>query len=87
MRQEDDHAYTLILTVRNQPGVLVRCAQVFGRRGHNIEALQVSPNTKDESIATMTISAFGRPEVMQQIVVQLTKLVDVITVTEKDNMP
>jgi acetolactate synthase I/III small subunit len=85
MKKEDDHTYTLSLTVRNQPGVLVRCAQVFGRRGHNIEALHVTAHPDAAGLSTMTITAFGKPNVMQQIVSQLAKLIDVVNVTEKED--
>lgn len=84
MKQPDDHTYTLTLTVRNQPGVLVRCAQVFNRRGHNIESLQVGASANESNESTMTITAFGKPEVMEQIVLQLAKLVDVISVREDE---
>ncbi len=82
MKQPDDHTYTLTLTVRNRPGVLVRCAQVFNRRGHNVEALQVGASERNKNESIMTITAFGKPEVMNQIVLQLAKLVDVISVKE-----
>jgi acetolactate synthase I/III small subunit len=81
-KQDDDHTYTLTVTVRNQPGVLVRCAQVFNRRGHNIEALQVEPAITQKNISSMSITAYGKPAVMDQIVAQLAKLVDVIHVEE-----
>lgn len=84
MKQADDHTYTLTLTVRNRPGVLVRCAQVFNRRGHNIEALQVAASNTAHDESSMTITAFGKPEVMDQIVAQLAKLVDVQNVKEAE---
>lgn len=84
MKQADDHTYTLTLTVRNRPGVLVRCAQVFNRRGHNIEALQVAASSTNSDESTMKITAFGKHEVMDQIVAQLSKLVDVQKVTEEE---
>lgn len=79
-----DRTYTLTLTVRNQPGVLVRCAQVFTRRGHNIEALQVAPALSLPDVSIMTITAYGNPEVMNRVVAQLKKLVDVSKVEEKE---
>lgn len=82
MKKETDHTYILELSVRNQPGVLVRCAQVFGRRGHNIESLHVTADT--DSTSHMTITAFGHPDVIHQITLQLKKLVDVIDVQEKE---
>lgn len=84
MKKDGDHTYTVTLLVRNQPGVLVRCAQVFGRRGHNIESLNVGSNPGHHDVSEMTITAFGKPDVMQQIVAQLAKLVDVLSVKETE---
>lgn len=84
MKQATDHTYTLTLTTRNSPGVLVRCAQIFNRRGHNIEALHVTGVPGSPGLSHMTITAFGKPTVVRQIVLQLKKLVDVIAVTEKE---
>lgn len=83
MKHPKHHTYTLTLHVRNQPGVLVRCAQVFNRRGHNIEALKVAASEKDEDLSTMTITAFGNKEAMAQVVAQLAKLVDVQHIQEQ----
>jgi len=82
MKHEDDCTYTLILIVRNQPGVLVRCAQVIGRRGHNIEALHVSSLPGKKDVSRMSITAYGTVHAAPQILAQLAKLVDVIEVTE-----
>lgn len=84
MKKDGDYTYTVTLLVRNQPGVLVRCAQVFNRRGHNIEALHVQPDNTDETHSKMTIRAFGQPSMMNQVVAQLRKLPDVMQVTEKE---
>jgi acetolactate synthase small subunit len=45
MKKDTDHTYTLTLRVRNRPGVLVRCAQIYGRRGHNIEVTTCRSDT------------------------------------------
>jgi acetolactate synthase-1/3 small subunit len=84
MKKDTDHTYTLTLRVHNRPGVLVRCAQIYGRRGHNIEALHVAPDAASD-ISTMTITAFGQAHMMDQIVAQLRKLIDVQNVTEKED--
>jgi acetolactate synthase-1/3 small subunit len=84
MKKDTDHTYTLTLRVRNRPGVLVRCAQIYGRRGHNIEALHVAPDATSD-ISTMTITAFGQAHMMDQVVAQLRKLIDVQNVTEKED--
>jgi acetolactate synthase I/III small subunit len=70
--------HTLVLTVRNQPGVLVRIAHVFARRGCNIRSLHVGPHP-DEQWSTMTIVVRGIPRI-DQITHQLQKLVDVSSV-------
>ncbi|NKB71099.1 MAG: acetolactate synthase small subunit [Candidatus Latescibacteria bacterium] len=68
---------TIGLLVNDQPGVLVRISQVFARRAYNIESLVVSPAHIDGS-SRMTITSSGPREALQQIILQLNKLVDVI---------
>ena len=48
--------HTISILVANKPGVLVRLAQVFSRRGYNIDSLVVSP-TQGEETSRLTITA------------------------------
>ncbi len=75
------HSFTLSLAVRDKPGVLVRIALVFARRGYNIESLSVSPGAK-AGFARMTIESSGDPGTREQIIKQLRKLIDVVYVTD-----
>jgi acetolactate synthase-1/3 small subunit len=74
---ENNGVHTISLYVANKPGVLVRVALVFSRRGYNIESLVVS-NAKEPGYARMTITCSGDEEVFEQIIKQLAKLVDVV---------
>jgi len=79
---ETDEAFqTLSVFVANKPGVLARIAQVFARRGYNIDSLVVSPS-KDGRYSRMTITAKGSTEGLEQIIKQLEKLVDVLHCTD-----
>ncbi len=69
--------HTISLLVANKPGVLVRIALVFARRGYNIDSLVVSP-AHDPRFSRMTITAQGDPETLEQIIKQADKLIDVI---------
>lgn len=73
--------HTLTVLVENQPGVLTRVAGLFSRRGYNIESLAVG-ETHEASISRMTIVADGDDRVIEQVVKQLDKLVDVIEVRD-----
>ena len=70
--------HTLSVYVSNKPGVLARIAQVFARRGFNIESLVVSP-AMDGKFSRMTIGVSGNPGMLDQIIKQVSKLIDVIT--------
>jgi acetolactate synthase-1/3 small subunit len=70
--------HTLSILVRNKPGVLVRVALVFSRRGYNIESLVVSPDAVNGDLSRMTITCSGDPETLEQIIKQVTKLIDVV---------
>jgi len=72
----DIRVHTLSVYVVNKPGVLARIAQVFARRGYNIDSLVVSPSV-DGRYSRMTIAAKGSTEGLDQIIKQVAKLVDV----------
>lgn len=69
--------HTISVYVANKPGVLARIAQVYARRGFNIESLVVSPS-KDGEFSRMTITVKGAAEGFEQIIMQTNKLIDVI---------
>jgi len=79
--QNQKKVHTISLTVANKPGVLVRIALVFARRGYNIDSLVVSP-TFDPRFSRMTITAQGDIATLDQIIKQADKLIDVIHVSE-----
>lgn len=77
--------YTLTLLVRDAPGVLVRVAQIFARRGCNINSIAVKPFKGDDSWTVMTVVAYNITRI-DQIVHQLEKLIDIKDVRIKDQM-
>lgn len=76
--------HTISILVVNKPGVLMRVAQVFSRRGFNIDSLVVSSGF-DEKFARMTIEAQGNSDNLGQIKKQLSKLIDVMHCIEHDD--
>jgi len=72
---------TISVIVENQPGVLARIAGLFSGRAYNIDSLAVG-ETEDKSTSRMTIMATGDELVLDQIVKQLNKLIDVIKVVD-----
>jgi acetolactate synthase-1/3 small subunit len=75
--------HTISVLVANKPGVLVRIALVFARRAYNIDSLVVSP-TVNAKFSRMTITAKGDPETLEQIIKNVSKLVDIIHCGEHD---
>lgn len=78
--------HTIAVLVENHFGVLARVAGLFSARGFNIDSLAVG-ETDDPQVSRMTVIAKGDDRVVEQIMKQLGKLVDVICVedlTSKD---
>lgn len=69
--------HTLSVYVSNSPGVLARIAQTFARRNYNIESLVVSPGM-DGRFSRMTIGLSGDEGSLDQIIMQVSKLIDVV---------
>jgi len=64
------------ILMENEAGALSRVAGLFSARGYNIESLTVAP-TEDPSLSRMTIVTSGSEAIIEQIIKQLNKLVDV----------
>ena len=67
--------------VSNQPGVLCRIAGLISRRGFNIESLTVGV-TDDPDLSRITIVMFAEDSVIEQVVKQIDKLLDVKAIKE-----
>jgi acetolactate synthase I/III small subunit len=73
--------HTLSVLVENKPGVLVRIAGLFSRRGFNIDSLAVGP-TEHEEISRMTIVVNCETRPLEQVTKQLNKLINVLKIVE-----
>jgi acetolactate synthase I/III small subunit len=73
--------HTLSVLVENKPGVLVRIAGLFSRRGFNIDSLAVGP-TEQEAISRMTIVVNCDERPLEQVTKQLNKLINVLKIVE-----
>ncbi len=71
------HIVSVLL--ENEAGALSRVAGLFSARGYNIESLTVAV-TDDATLSRMTVVSIGSPEIIEQIIKQLNKLVDVVKV-------
>ena len=73
--------HTIAIQVENKFGVLSRVAGLFSARGYNIESLSVG-ETLDPTVSRMTIVVRGDEFIIEQVMKQLHKLIDVIKVTD-----
>lgn len=73
--------HNIAVLVENEFGVLARISGLFSGRGYNIQSLTVA-ETLDPKISRMTITTEANPAVMEQIMKQLRKLVNVIKVQD-----
>ena len=80
-----ENSYTLAILVYNRPSVLMRVVALFCRRGYNIDSLSVG-ETEDPSRSRITIVVTGDRQIVEQIIRQVEKLVDVIKVYEMTRM-
>jgi acetolactate synthase-1/3 small subunit len=82
MEQQDPETrqYTISILVRNHAGVLSHVAGLFTRRGYNIESITAGI-TERPDITRITIVVTGDNKIVEQVLKQCQKLVDVINVT------
>ena len=73
--------HTISILVENHFGVLARISGLFSARGYNIESLCVGI-TEDPTISRMTVVVQGDNKILEQIVNQLNKVIEVIEVID-----
>lgn len=74
-------ASQISLLMENQPGALSRVIGLFSQRGYNIDSLSVAP-TQDPTLSRLTMTTSESEEIIQQILKQLFKLIDVVMVQD-----
>ena len=75
------HQHLVSCLVENNPGVLARISGMFSSRGYNIESLAVG-TTHDPSISRVTMACPGDDRIIEQIMKQLNKVVEVLKVVD-----
>ena len=73
--------HIIAIQLQNEAGALSRVAGLFSTRGYNIESLSVAA-TEDSTVSRLTLVTKGSEGVIQQIVNQLNKLIDVVRVED-----
>ena len=81
-KKQKPDTYIFVVWVDNEAGVLARVVGLFSGRGYNIESLAVAEVDAVKNISRITIVTTGTPQVIDQIKLQLTKLVPVHKVAE-----
>ncbi len=73
--------HLISVEVENRFGILARISSLFSARGFNIDSLTVG-ETEDSTISRMTLVVPGDDQIIEQVIKQLRKLIDVIKVTD-----
>ena len=81
-KKEKVESHIIVVWVDNESGVLARVVGLFSGRGYNIDSLAVAEVDKKKNISRITIATSGTPQVLQQIKLQLGKLVPVHKVAD-----
>jgi len=74
-----NQTWIIAALVEHKPGVLYKVSNMFRRRNFNIESISVGPT--EQEMARMTITVTGDETIVEQLVKQLAKLVDIIKVS------
>tara|TARA_Y100000741_G_C18057614_1_gene479106 strand:+ start:135 stop:674 length:540 start_codon:yes stop_codon:yes gene_type:complete len=81
-KKEKIENHIIVIWVDNEAGVLARVIGLFSGRGYNIDSLAVAEVDKKKNISRITIATSGTLQVLQQIKLQLGKLIPVHKVAD-----
>ena len=73
--------HIISILIENEAGALSRVAGLFSARAYNIESLTVGP-TEDSTLSRITIVTMGSERIIDQIIKQVDKLIDVVAVNQ-----
>ena len=73
--------HVISVLMENESGALSRVVGLFSARGYNIESLSVAP-TDDDSLSRLTLVTRGSEQIIEQILKQLNKLIEVVKVSD-----
>ncbi|MEE8402631.1 MAG: acetolactate synthase small subunit, partial [Candidatus Hydrothermarchaeaceae archaeon] len=79
-----DETHILVALVEDRPGVMQRVSGLFRKRNFNIDSITVGHSEK-EGISRITMTVSGDERIIEQVIKQLNKLIEVIKVTKLDN--
>jgi len=83
MNDEMKNGYILAAMVEDKPGVMQRISGLFRKRNFNIDSISVGSCEKP-GISRMTLAVTGDSQILEQVIKQLSKLVEVVKVTKLD---
>lgn len=73
--------HIISILLENEAGALARVAGMFSSRGYNIDSLSVAP-THDPAVSRLTLVTTGSDAVIEQIIKQTRKLIDIVEITD-----
>ena len=73
--------HIISILLQNEAGALARVAGMFSSRGYNIDSLTVAP-THDPAVSRLTLVTTGSESVIDQIIKQTRKLIDIVEITD-----
>jgi acetolactate synthase I/III small subunit len=77
------NGYILAAMVEDKPGVMQRISGLFRKRNFNIDSISVGSSEKPD-VSRMTLAVTGDSQILEQVIKQLSKLVEVVKVTKLD---
>ena len=78
-----NNSHVISTLVEDKPGVLQKVASLFTRRGFNIDSITVG-SSEVENLSRMVFVVKGDEKVLEQVIKQLHKLVDVVKIKDLD---
>jgi len=76
-----EESHIIVALVEDKPGVMFRISSLIRRRGFNIDSIAVG-RTEHEGLSRITMTMRGDKKIVEQLIKQLAKIVEVIKISE-----